>query len=65
MVLPTLSAVLNWRNEKNKSGLYSTHLRVTIDRGSKYFKIDVPKKISAKEWNGTDDQWVKLSHVVV
>jgi site-specific recombinase XerD len=62
MIVPSLAIVLNRKNTKSKSGLYSIHLRITIDRESKYFKIEVPQKISYKDWNGTDDQWVKNSH---
>ena len=62
MVIPQLAMVLNWRNEKNKKGLYSIHLRITIDRNSRYFKIEVPQKVSAAEWQGTEDSWVKAPH---
>ena len=62
MILPHVAVVLNWRNETNKSGLYPVHLRITINRVSQYYKIDVPKKIRLAEWSGTDDAWVKQSH---
>lgn len=61
MLIPQLAVVLNWRNEKNKKGLYSIHLRITIDRNSRYFKIEVPQKVTAAEWQGTEDRWVKAS----
>jgi hypothetical protein len=62
MVIPQLAVVFNWRGEKNKKGLYSIHLRITIDRASRYFKIEVPQKVSSAEWQGTEDSWVKSSH---
>ena len=62
MVIPQVAVVFNWRNEKNKKGLYSIHLRITIDRNSRYFKIQVPQKITFAEWQGTEDSWVKTSH---
>ena len=62
MIIPTLAIVLNRKREKNKTGLYPIHLRITLDRESKYFRIEVPQKISYKDWSGTDDHWVKDSH---
>lgn len=59
MNLPQIRTVYNWRNGTNKSGLYSIHLRLTIDRVSKYFKIPVPQKVSKEQWNGKEDYWVK------
>lgn len=59
MNLPQISVVHNWRNEKNKSGLYSVYLRITIHRESQYYKIPVPLKVSVKQWCGKDDNWVK------
>lgn len=62
MNLPQISVVYNWRNEKNKSRLYSIHLRITIERVSRYYKIEVPQKVSPEQWNGKDDYWVKNTH---
>ncbi|MBL7737802.1 MAG: site-specific integrase [Chitinophagaceae bacterium] len=59
MNLPQLGVVFNWRNEKNKSGLYSIHLRITINRDSRYYKISVPQKVSLAQWSGKEDAWVK------
>jgi len=59
MNLPNISVVCNWRNENNASGLYSIHLRITIDRISKYFKVPVPQKVSLAQWTGKEDGWVK------
>lgn len=59
MIIPTLSVVINRKSETSKTGLYPIYLRITIDRESKYYKIEVPKKISYKDWNGADDNWVK------
>jgi len=62
MIIPQIGVVLNWRNKTNKSGFYSIHLRITINRDSKYYKVQIPKKVSHKDWSGTDDSWVKPSH---
>lgn len=62
MVLPTLGIVFNWRNEKNKSGLYSVHLRIKIGDHSRYYKIDTPQKIRVEEWSGKENCWIKSSH---
>jgi len=62
MVIPQVAVVINWRNLQRKKGLYSIHLRITIDRESRYFKIEVPQKISSNEWQGFEDSWVKSSH---
>lgn len=59
MNLPQIAVVFNWRNEDNKSALYSIHLRITIDRDSRYYKIPVPQKVSEAQWNGKEDNWVK------
>jgi hypothetical protein len=44
MDIPQITVILNWTNHKNASGYYSIHLRITINRTSKYFKIEIPKK---------------------
>ena len=62
MIIPIVSVVLNWRGETNKSGLYSIHLRITIDRKSRYFTIQIPGKVSYQQWSGVEDAWVKASH---
>jgi site-specific recombinase XerD len=62
MNLPTISVLLNWRNETNASGLYSIHLRITIDRESRYYKIPIPQKVSPAQWTGKDDAWIKATH---
>ncbi len=59
MNLPQIAVVFNWRNENNKSGCYSIHLRVTIDRNSRYYKIPLPQKVSKAQWAGKEDGWVK------
>ncbi len=62
MHIPQIAVVLNWRNEHNKTGLYSIHLRITINRKSKYYKIEVPQKVGYRDWDGGDDSWIKNSH---
>jgi hypothetical protein len=55
MHLPHISAVWNWRNEFNVSGKYSIYLRITLNRVSKYYTIEVPEKVRAEEWSGIED----------
>ena len=62
MDIPKISVVWNWRNQNNITGVYSIHLRISINRISKYYKIQIPKKVSREEWSGKDDAWVKPSH---
>ena len=62
MIIPSISVVINRKSTKSKTGLYPIHLRITIDRESKYYKIEVPQKISYKDWNGNEDTWIKISH---
>ncbi|RZK02639.1 MAG: hypothetical protein EOO46_18395 [Flavobacterium sp.] len=62
MLIPVVTVVLNWRGETNKSGLYSVYLRITIDRVSRYFKIESPQKITYQHWSGVEDAWVKAAH---
>ncbi|HEX4850707.1 MAG TPA: site-specific integrase, partial [Puia sp.] len=54
--------VHNWRNKKNASKLYPIHIRVTIERKSKYFPIELPKKVSSAEWSDKPNIWVKNTH---
>ena len=62
MHLPQIAVLLNWRKEVNVSGKYSIHLRITLNRLSKYYAIEVPQKVSYDEWSGAEDNWVKQCH---
>ncbi|RYZ26111.1 MAG: hypothetical protein EOO10_16480, partial [Chitinophagaceae bacterium] len=62
MLIPVVTVVFNWRSETNKSGLYSIHLRITIDRVSRYYKVQIPSKVSYQQWSGVEDAWVKATH---
>src|SRR5215218_9903229 len=62
MLIPLVTVVFNWRGETNKSGLYSIYLRITIDRVSRYYKIQSPQKITYQHWGGVEDSWVKATH---
>ena len=44
MLMPRIGIVLNWRNQPNKSDLYSIHLRIKIGGAARYYKIDTPQK---------------------
>lgn len=62
MKIPRIAVVLNWRNETNKSELYSVHIRIKINNTARYYKIDTPQKIKLSEWSGKEDAWIKPSH---
>ncbi len=62
MKIPRIAVVFNWRNQQNASGLYPIHIRIKIGQQGKYYPVELPKKVSKKEWSGTDDAWVKSSH---
>jgi len=57
----TFTPVFNRIGTKNKSGYYSIHLRVTIDRKSNYINPKLPK-IKKEFWSGKQNKWVKESH---
>lgn len=54
--------IINYRNKTNKSGLYSIHLRVTINREQRYYEIKVPQKVRLDQWTDRPEAWVKDSH---
>ncbi|HEX7458451.1 MAG TPA: hypothetical protein VF301_08455, partial [Ginsengibacter sp.] len=58
MLMPRIGIVLNWRNQTNKSDLYSIHLRIKIGEDARYYKIDTPQKVSFAQWLGNEDHWV-------
>ena len=51
MKLPTVTVVFNRLKSKNKKGMYSVHLRVTISRQSKYILIPLIQKVHPSDWN--------------
>lgn len=57
----TFKPVFNRLSSKNKSGLYSIHIRITIDRKTDYINPKLPK-ISLEAWSGKQNKWVKESH---
>lgn len=58
----TVQPIINWRNEVHKTGLYSIHLRVTINRERKYYLIKTPQKLALTDWTGMPETWVKNTH---
>ena len=62
----TVKPVINYRNKPSKSGLYSIHIRTTIERESRFIKLDKAPKISKNDWNknsrGSYGNYVKNSH---
>jgi hypothetical protein len=59
--MPRVAAVLNWRNEKNKSGCYPVHIRIKMGNTSRYYNVPIPQKIKPEQWAGKDNNWVKPS----
>jgi integrase len=62
--LPTLKPVINRNNRKNKSGLYSIHIRVTLGRDTGYVSLDSEPRIAISDWNKkqTYKNYVKNTH---
>ncbi len=58
----TFTPVFNRKGAKSKSGLYSIHIRVTIDRITDYINPKLPK-IEKKYWSGKQNKWIKESHL--
>lgn len=56
----TFTALINKDNRKNKSGKYSIFIRITVDRKSRYFRLD--EKVEAKFWIGKENHWIKTDH---
>ncbi|MFM2337478.1 MAG: hypothetical protein RL115_671, partial [Bacteroidota bacterium] len=62
MNFPTVSVVINWRNEVNANNCYSVYLRMTLNRVSSYYKIPLPQKVKLNQWSNKDGAWVKNTH---
>lgn len=63
MNLPTVTPLINWRNEKTKSGLYPIHLCVYLPGESRrYYPIKVPQKVKLEQWTGREAAWVSNTH---
>jgi site-specific recombinase XerD len=60
----TVKPVINRQGKKNKSGLYSIHIRITIGRQSKYIKLENAPKIALSHWNNrvSYNNYVKNTH---
>ena len=58
----SVTPLINYRNKTNANGFYSIHLRVTINRQQRYYKIKIPQKVRLKQWSGETDQWVHHNH---
>ena len=48
--IPSVGAVLNWRNEKNKSRLYPVHIRIKQGNFARYYRVPTPIKIRVDQW---------------
>jgi site-specific recombinase XerD len=63
MYIPTVTPVINWRNEERKKGVYPIHLRVYIyGEPRRYYPIKVPLKVSLEQWTGREAAWVSNTH---
>lgn len=56
----TYKILINWTGRKNKSDLYSLHLRVTLNRKALYLNTGI--KIKLNEFFGKDKKWIKETH---
>lgn len=63
MNIPVTTPVINWRNEKNKKGLYSVHMRIYIHpQPCRYYPIKIPQKVRIEQWSGKEGGWVRNTH---
>ncbi len=62
MIIPNIGIIFNWRKDVRISEIYPIHIRIQIGSTSRYYKIEVPKKVSYAEWSGQEDNWVKPAH---
>lgn len=60
MYIPSVTPVINWRNQKRKKGVYPIHLCVYITgQTRRYYPVQVPQKVRLDQWTGNDGCWVK------
>jgi integrase len=57
----SVKPVFNRTNRKNETGLYSIHIRLTIDKKTAYYNSELPR-IQEKFWSGKENKWIKESH---
>jgi site-specific recombinase XerD len=57
----SVKPVFNRTNRKNETGLYSIHIRLTINKKSAYYNSELPR-IQKKYWSGKENKWIKESH---
>lgn len=57
----TFKPVFNRTGKKNKKGLYSIHLRVTVDGKTTYLNPKLPK-ITKEQWLGKPNKWIRDNH---
>jgi len=62
MKMPTYRPVWNWRNKKNENGQYPIHIRICLNRITKYYPVEVPRNIRKEEWTGKPNNWIKNTH---
>jgi hypothetical protein len=64
MKIPSIQVVFNRIKRKRLSERYPIHIRITMDRNSKFIPIPVPLKIHESEWNNNSkgNNWIKPSH---
>lgn len=57
----TFKPVFNHAYRTHKKELYPIHIRVTVDRLTKYLNPKIPK-IRKEDWLGKENKWVKDTH---
>jgi Phage integrase SAM-like domain/Phage integrase family/Arm DNA-binding domain len=64
MKIPTVQVVFNRIKRKRLTDRYPIHVRITMDRKSKFVPIPVPLKIHESEWNTNPkgNNWIKATN---
>lgn len=61
--VPTISVKHNWRKSTNQNGLHGIHLRIYLaGESARHYPIKIPAKVSADQWLGKENHWVKNTH---
>jgi hypothetical protein len=62
MKWPRYVPVWNWRKKINENGQYPIHIRITLNRVTKYYPIELPRNVRKEEWSGKPNSWVRNTH---
>jgi hypothetical protein len=65
-MIPTYCAVWNYRNKKNKNGLYPIHIRIGLNTKAKYDyrydPVELPLNVKKDQWADKPNAWVRNNH---